>query len=137
MTALAQNIPIPAPVQRLAHVLGTLSPAALFATLFAMGLVLWQGTVFNDPDTFWHIAAGGWMIDHREALHRDVFSHTFAGKPWATHEWLPEIVMASAFKIGGCTGVILLFAGSMGLAAWLLARGIGRWLGPLGQAVAL
>src|SRR5207302_10235627 len=26
---------------------------------------------------------------------------------------------------------------ALGLAAWLLARGVARWLGPLGQAVAL
>lgn len=137
MTAFARSLPVPATIRRLPGVLGTLSPAALLAAGFAMALVLWQGTVFNDPDTFWHIAAGGWMLDHREVLHRDVFSHTYAGKPWASHEWLAEIVMAGAYRLGGWTGVMLLFAGSLGLAAWLLARGVARWLGPLGQAVAL
>jgi hypothetical protein len=129
--------PILAPVRRLAEVLGTLSPAALFSTSLAMALVLWQGTVFNDPDTFWHIAAGGWMLDHRQVLHKDVFSFTYPGRPWASHEWLSEIIMATAYRLAGWTGVILLFAGSIGLAAWLLARGVARWLGPLGQAVAL
>jgi hypothetical protein len=129
--------PVAAGVQRLGDALGTLSPASLFSTVLAMALVLWQGTVFNDPDTFWHIAAGGWMIDHRQVLHRDVFSYTFAGRPWASHEWLAEIVMAGAWRLGGWTGEILLFAASFGLAGWLLARGVARWLGPLGQAVTL
>jgi hypothetical protein len=141
MTAIAQikarTAPLMAPVHRLAHVLGTLSPAALFSTILAMSLVLWQGTVFNDPDTFWHIAAGAWMIDHREVLRSDVFSFTYPGRPWASHEWLSEIIMAVAYRLGGWTGIVLLFGASIGLAAWLLARGVARWLGPLGQAVAL
>jgi hypothetical protein len=141
MTAIAQiktrAASFTAPVRRFAEVLGTLSPAALFSTVLAMALVLWQGTVFNDPDTFWHIAAGAWMLDHRQVLHKDVFSYTYPGHPWASHEWLAEVIMAGAYRLAGWTGVILLFAASIGLAAWLLARGVARWLGPLGQAAAL
>ncbi|MDB5442493.1 MAG: hypothetical protein JWP73_869 [Phenylobacterium sp.] len=142
MTAIAQNAktrvaPFMAPVRRFAEGLGGLSPASLISAVLAMALVLWQGTVFNDPDTFWHIAAGGWMLDHRQVLHKDVFSFTYPGRPWASHEWLAEIIMAGAYRLAGWTGVLLLFAASIGLAAWLLARGVARWLGPLGQAAAL
>ena len=141
MTALAQiktsAAPFTASARRFAELLGTLSPATLISALLAMALVLWQGTVFNDPDTFWHIAAGAWMLDHRQVLHKDVFSFTYPGQPWASHEWLAEVIMAGAYKLAGWTGVILLFAASIGLAAWLLARGVARWLGPLGQALAL
>ncbi|HEV2532296.1 hypothetical protein [Phenylobacterium sp.] len=125
------------PLRRLSDVLGTLSPAALFSTLLAMGMVLYQATIFNDPDTFWHIAAGGWMIDHRQVLHKDIFSFSYPGRPWASHEWLAEIVMAGAYRLAGWSGVLLLFAGAIGVAAWLLGRGVARWLGPLGQGVAL
>ena len=124
-------------LRRFSEVLGTLSPAALFSVLLVMAVALYQGTIFNDPDTFWHIAAGGWMVDHRQVLHTDVFSFTYPGRPWASHEWLAEIVMAAAYRLGGWNDVLLLFAGSIGLAAWMLARGVARWLGPLGQAVAL
>ena len=140
MTAISQTAKAAAawpPLQRFAATVGALSPASLISALLAMALVLFQGSVFNDPDTFWHIAAGSWMIEHREVLHRDVFSLTYPGRPWASHEWLAEIVMAGAYKAGGWTGVLLLFAGSLGLAAWMLARGVARWLGPLGQAAAL
>ncbi|THD75345.1 MAG: hypothetical protein E7812_17505 [Phenylobacterium sp.] len=117
--------------------MATFSPASLLAVAFSMIIVMFQGNVFNDPDTFWHITAGGWMIDHRQVLHTDVFSYTYAGKPWASHEWLAEVIMAAVYRAGGWIGIMLLFAGSMGLAAWLLARGVGRWLGRLGQAAAL
>ena len=140
MTAIVQNARAVAgwpPLKRFGETLAGLSPASLFAALLAVALVFYQGSVFNDPDTFWHIAAGSWMIDHRQVLHRDVFSFTYPGRPWASHEWLAEIVMAAAYRLGGWAGVLLLFASSLGLAAWMLARGVARWLGPLGQAVGL
>jgi hypothetical protein len=117
--------------------LAALSPAAVIAVALCMSTVLFQGTVFNDPDTFWHLRAGAWMIDHHQVLNRDVFSYTFAGRPWASHEWLAEIIMAAAWRAGGWIGVMLLFAASFGLAGYLLARGVARWLGGPGQAVAL
>ncbi|MFC3069769.1 hypothetical protein [Phenylobacterium soli] len=139
MTATVQTVAaqVQGRVQRLGDAFASLSPAQVIAAVFAFAVVLIPGSVFNDPDTFWHIAAGRWMIEHRAVLKTDVFSYTWAGKPWASHEWLAEIVMAAAYMAGGWTGVMLLFAASLGLAAWLLAGGIGRWMGPLGQAVAL
>jgi len=137
MTAFARTLPVYAPARRLAGAVESLSPASLIAAALAAAAVMFPGTVFNDPDTYWHIAAGAWMIDHRQVLHHDVFSYTWAGKPWASHEWLAEIIMALAWRAGGWTGVQLLFAGSIGLAGWLLARGVGRWLGPIGQGLAL
>lgn len=137
MTAFAQKLPAYAPARRIADAVESLSPASLIAAALCAVVVMFPGTVFNDPDTYWHIAAGGWMVDHRQVLHHDIFSYTYAGKPWASHEWLAEIIMALAWRAGGWTGVQLLFAGSMALAGWLLARGVGRWLGPVGQGVAL
>lgn len=117
--------------------LSGLSPAAVIAVALCMSVVLFQGNVFNDPDTYWHVRVGGWMIDHLHVLNHDVFSYTFAGHPWATHEWLAEIIMASAYRAGGWVGVMLLFSATFGLSGYLLARGVARWLGGLGQAVSL
>ncbi|HEX3699909.1 MAG TPA: hypothetical protein VHV27_04475 [Phenylobacterium sp.] len=137
MTFSAAASRLTVPMHGVAGRFATLSPAAVLAVALSMTVVMFQGNVFNDPDTFWHIAAGGWMIDHRQVLHRDVFSYTYAGRPWASHEWLAEIIMACAYRAGGWTAVLLLFAASMGLAGFLLARGVARWLGGLGQAAAL
>jgi hypothetical protein len=128
---------IAARVHGTAERIGALSPAPILAVAFCMAVVMFQGNVFNDPDTFWHVTAGGWMIDHRQVLHKDVFSYTFAGKPWASHEWLAEVIMAAVFRAGGWTGIMLLFGASFGLAGFLLARGVSRWLGGLGQAASL
>lgn len=139
MTAVALNR-ITALTDRLnvsASRLAAMSPAAIVAVALCMTVVMFQGNVFNDPDTYWHITAGGWMIDHRQVLNRDVFSYTYAGRPWASHEWLAEIIMAAAYRAGGWIGVMILFAATFGLSGFLMARGVSRWLGGLGQAVAL
>jgi hypothetical protein len=52
---------------------------ALFAGLLGFAVAAYAPAIFNDGDTWWHLAAGGWMIDHRAVLTRDVFSFTFDG----------------------------------------------------------
>ena len=39
-----------------------------------------------DPDTYWHIAAGRWMLAHHSIPTVDPFSYTFLGAPWTAHE---------------------------------------------------
>ncbi len=101
-------------------------PPALFAFLAAM-LVCGLPNVLADGDTYTHIAAGSWMLEHWTVLRSDPFSSTFAGQPWVAHEWLSEVLLAGAYRLGGLTGVVLLAAGAAALAMSTLARHIGRW----------
>ena len=57
--------------------------------------------LLSDPDTFWHIQTGQWILDHWQVPTVDFFSYTAAGRPWISTEWLSEIVFAIAFNIGG------------------------------------
>src|SRR6516165_4377913 len=93
-------------------------PAA--TALFVYAVVAFAPQVLNDGDTWWHLAAGGWMLDHRQVLRADVFSYTFAGRPWHTHEWLAEVVMALAFRAAGWSGVVLLYGAAAGAAIAIL-----------------
>ena len=103
---------------------------AMFAiTLFAPALL-------NDGDTFWHLAAGDWIIAQRTVPHTDPFSYTFAGAPWVAHEWLSEVLMAASFRAAGWSGVIVLTALAAALAMFQLARHLGRWL-PAGPSLLL
>jgi hypothetical protein len=89
--------------------------------------VAFTPALFNDADTFWHIAAGLRMIADHAVLARDPFSYTFAGQPWNAHEWLSEVLMAATWRALGWSGVALLFAAASALAAGLLAWHLGRW----------
>ena len=102
-----------------------LVPVLVAAATFAA--VAFTPALFNDGDTYWHIAAGLRMLADRAVLVRDPFSYTFANAPWNAHEWLSEILMAGAWRAFGWGGVALLFAGAAALTAGLLAWHLGRW----------
>lgn len=93
--------------------------------------------VLNDGDTYWHLAAGRWMLAHQAVLGRDVFSYTAVGAPWVAHEWLSEAAMALAWTAGGWSGLLLLFAVAGAATAWLLADTVSRHLNPLSAAATL
>lgn len=112
------------------------SPALpVLAALAVYAIALFMPQVLNDGDTYWHIAAGDWMLDHRAVLSTDPFSFTRAGVPWQTHEWLSEILMAAAFRAGGWSGLLVLIGGAAALAVGLLAIHLARWLDPLPRLV--
>ena len=112
-----------------------LTTAAFAVVVFAF--TLWAPQVFNDSDTWWHVAAGRLMITRGQVLTSDPFSWTMAGAPWFTQEWLSEVVMGGAFSLAGWSGVALLTALAAGTSAGLLARHTGRWIGGPPQVLML
>ena len=106
------------------------SDAALIAipAILAFAVTLFAPQVMSDGDSYWHVAAGQWMLDHHQVIRTDSFSYTFAGKPWDTHEWLSEVVMALAYRAAGWAGVLALTgaaaASIMGLTAQRLTRSL-------------
>jgi len=110
---------------------------ALVAATAAFALAAFAPQLLNDGDTYLHIAAGTRMLMQHAISFRDPFSYTFAGAPWQAHEWLAEVVMAAAFKAGGWSGLVLLFATAAGAVSGLLAHHLGRWLDWRAQALAM
>jgi hypothetical protein len=101
---------------------------AALATLALYVLALIAPQLLNDGDTYLHITAGQWMLEHGQVLRSDPFSYTLGDSPWQAHEWLSEILMAAAFATGGWSGVVTLFALAAGAAAGLFAWALGRRL---------
>ncbi len=96
-----------------------------------------SGTVMVDGDTYLHIVAGRWIVEHRQFIHTDFFSYTFAGTTWNDPEWLSEVLMAVAYTLADWSGVALLFAIAFGLTSFLLVRYLLKHLDPLPSAVVL
>jgi hypothetical protein len=97
---------------------------ALFAGLLGFAVAAFAPQIFHDGDSWWHLAAGGWMLDHHAILKRDMFSFTFAGQPWDAQEWLAEIVMALVFRVGGWSGLHILFGLALAATAAIVAAGV-------------
>jgi len=89
----------------------------------------------NDGDTYWHLKAGAWMLDHGRVPNFDPFSFTHLNQPWVPHEWLSEIIMTSVFRAGGWTAYVILFAFAGALSMGLLLTRLSRWFGPIALAL--
>ncbi len=64
----------------------------------------------GDPDIFWHLVTGQWMVDHHQVVSQDLFTFTVAGKRWVDPEYTTEIIIYLLYKAGGLTLVSLGFA---------------------------
>ncbi|QCP53827.1 hypothetical protein FAZ95_33010 [Trinickia violacea] len=109
------------------HSWGT-PPFSIVAALIGYGIVLFAPPVLNDPDTYWHIAAGRWMLQHHAIPHADPFSYALNGAPWVAHEWLSEVLMALAYRAAGWSGIHILFGLATAATSGVLARYLARWL---------
>jgi tetratricopeptide (TPR) repeat protein len=79
----------------------------------------------GDFDTWFHLKTGEYILQHHAVPTHDVFSYTAQGRTWITHEWLFEVLMFLAYKLGSLTGVILLKVVTVALGflfTWLTLR---------------
>jgi hypothetical protein len=85
------------------------------ASITLIVLFLFPANSYNDPDTFWHIENGLYMIDHKSILHHAI--HTFYGNdlPYIPHEYGFEFIEAALYRTFGWPGTYLLTAVSFGL----------------------
>jgi hypothetical protein len=82
-----------------------LTASVVFLAVFTMAV-----RASADTDTWWHLRAGAWMVEHRQILSQDVFSLTRMGQPWVNPGWLAEITLYGAFATLGFAGLNLLTA---------------------------
>jgi hypothetical protein len=92
---------------RLSHVWAT--------TAVVVPVLLITATPLAAIDLTYHLRAGDIMLDTHAILRTDVFTATAYGRPWLNQQWLAEIVMASAFRLGGWFGLVALRALLMAL----------------------
>jgi hypothetical protein len=88
-------------------------PAVAF---LSVGVASVCAPLLPQGDTFWHLKAGEWIIDHRAVPKADPFSWTAAGAPWHAHEWLWEALAAFSWRAFGKWGLWALTAAGLALA---------------------
>ncbi len=70
--------------------------------------LLTAARISPDPDTWWHLNAGKWMVEHSELLRLDQFSYTRLGQPWPAPGWPVQIMLYLVYQAGGIGGLNLL-----------------------------
>jgi hypothetical protein len=73
----------------------------------------------QDPDFWWHLRIGQWMVQNGRLPSNDIFTFTVTSHVWTDHEYLTEILMWLVYSSLGLTALVILF----GLLTWA-----GFWL---------
>ena len=60
----------------------------------------------EDPDIWWHLRTGQWILAHGHVPVEDPFSIYGAGKPWIAYSWLFEILVYGLYRYFGLTGLV-------------------------------
>jgi hypothetical protein len=117
---------------RIALLLGLFTVAALYQATHLSALA--------DPDIWWHLRTGTWMLQNHAIPHDGLFSQS-ASLPWVDSNWGFDLLVATAFRIFGLRGLpVLLMVLQVAIAAalFLLSRGAQKnfWQAAILAAVA-
>lgn len=115
--------------------------AALVLLLAGIGAIAFQIKLcVLDPDIWWHLKVGDWIIDHLAVPHTGILSRTAATRPWVAYSWGYEVLLSRAYAWFGLIGIgiygtllTLMVAYSV---YWMLRRLSGNfWLACVGAGI--
>lgn len=86
---------------------------------FALGM-----KQLREPDIWWQLLSGRWMLEYGQVTKTDMFSYTMSGQPWVNVKWLYEVIIGTFEKALGPEGVLLLQALVNVAIVYLLVRTI-------------
>lgn len=81
---------------------------AMMAALLAGGALVARRSFAIDPDIWWHIKTGQIIAATHHWPTVDPYSFTVAGQPWLSYEWLGDVIVGAAARIGGLVGMEIL-----------------------------
>lgn len=94
-------------------------------------LLVLRDITIRDPDTYWHIATGQWILDHWAIPFRDPFSFSMPGAEWVPHQWLGEVILALVYNGGGWSAVATLVCFVFAVILALLTHQLLKSLMPI------
>jgi hypothetical protein len=93
-------------------------------------LVIGGSRLLYDADTYWQMAIGQWILDHRAWPHTDVYSFTKFGAPWISTSWLSQVVFAASYIVAGWAGPVWVSALAIASVFALFVRLLCKWFAP-------
>jgi hypothetical protein len=81
---------------------------------------------FQDPDVWWHLRVGRWMVDNGRLPSLDLFTHTVPNHVWTDHEYLTEVLMWLTYSVWGTVGLAIAFGLITWAGFWLMYRQVRR-----------
>lgn len=115
-------------------VIAVLLPALFFGFVFSICMNL----SLNDPDLWWHLKTGEYIVKYWEVPQEDPFAYTTPRpldedkKTGLRAQWLGQVVFYAAYSMGGLAGIgvlrnILIVLPMLILYIWLIRNGLPFW----------
>src|ERR1019366_8615139 len=104
------------------HVIGRIFsfPAAMCALLAFLAVATVRSR-FDDPDMWWHLKIGEVIWKTHAIPTADLFSYTTSHHAYIAHEWLSQLFIYAAYRVGGYSGLMLwlcVFTAALLIAAY-------------------
>lgn len=101
--------------------------ALILAMLYSFPvLVCARNATVADPDVWWQMRTGQWILNHGGFPHTDPFSIGGAGKAWAAYSWLFDLIVFKLYQWLGLTGIVTYTAGMVVATTVALHRMVRR-----------
>ncbi|MGC2296680.1 MAG: hypothetical protein WA695_08330 [Candidatus Dormiibacterota bacterium] len=81
-----------------------------------------------DPDFWWHLRNGLTLLATNALIHVNPYAFMAVGHHWIMQEWVSELWMGAASKLGGRMGIVIVYEFitlALLLLIWLRARELG------------
>jgi hypothetical protein len=85
--------------------------------------------IVSDPDVWWHLKAGEFILERGNWPIKDAFSIYGKGETWLAYSWLPEIALYRLHKTCGLSGLVL-YSAMLGIAIMVTFHRLLRTLQP-------
>ena len=80
----------------------------------------------QDPDFWWHLRIGRWMVENGRLPSTDIFTFTVPAHVWTDHEYLTEILMWLTYSTLGLAALVIAFGVITWAGFWLMYRQVRR-----------
>jgi hypothetical protein len=80
----------------------------------------------QDPDFWWHLRIGRWMVDNGRLPSTDIFTFTVPTHVWTDHEYLTEILIWLVYSATGVVGISIAFGLLTWAGFWIIYRQVRR-----------
>ena len=80
----------------------------------------------QDPDFWWHLRIGRWMVENGRLPSTDIFTFTVPDHMWTDHEYLTEILMWLVYSATGAVGISIAFGLITWAGFWIMYRQVRR-----------
>src|SRR4051794_537376 len=81
-------------------------PVALACMLIVLSVLTVRARL-DDPDMWWHLKSGEVISLTHSIPTTDIFSYTTGHHASVPHEWLSQVSIYGAYKVGGYSGLML------------------------------